>query len=200
MEGEALSDSYNTLKKYTDFPTVLRPPLRWLLQNTLGEKRRAAMFGLVPNGGSNVREYWGSVADMKDMQAAYQQYFRNAGLDAILMPTLPMTAPPHGMAPDLIPMLTYTFLANMLHWPAGSVPVTCVHEDEQYYDIASLPVFQQDGLAKMLQKATEGSAGSPVGVQIMTPMWQDENCLHIMADVEKQLPFTARPAVCANTV
>jgi len=200
MEGEALSESYNTLKKYTDFPTALRPPVRWLLQNVLGEKRRAAMFGLVPNGGSSVRDYWGAIADMKDMEKAYHKYFRDAGLDAVLMPTLPMTAPQHGAAPELIPMLTYTFLANLLHWPAGVVPVTVVRPDEQVYDISALPVFQQDGLAKLVQKCTEGSAGCPVGVQVMTPMWQDENCLHIMGDIEREIKFTAKPGVCADTI
>jgi fatty acid amide hydrolase len=200
MEGEPLSDSYNTLKKYTDFPTALRPPVRWLLQNVLGEKRRAAIFGLVPNGGSNVRSYWEAVAEMKDFDRAYQQYFRDEQLDAVLMPTLPITAPPHGQAPELIPMLTYTFLANLLHWPAGVVPVTLVRDDEQHYDISSLPEYQRDGLAKLVQKATKGSAGSPVGVQVMTPMWHDENCLHIMADIERGVKFTARPTICADTI
>lgn len=54
-----------------------------------------------------------------------------AGLDAVIFPPVPLPALPHGAARTLTPALTYTFLANVLHWPAGVVPVTLVQKDEE---------------------------------------------------------------------
>ena len=31
--------------------------------------------------------------------------------------------------------------------------------------------------------------GLPVGVQVMTPMWQDEKCLYIMSEIEREVQF-----------
>ena len=38
-------------------------------------------------------------------------------------------------------------------------------------------------------KAMEGSAGMPVGVQVVTRAWQDEQCLKIMKDLEEVVQF-----------
>lgn len=54
-----------------------------------------------------------------------------AGLDAVIYPTTALPAFPHGKSRMLTPTLTYTFLANLLHWPAGVVPVTRVLEHEE---------------------------------------------------------------------
>lgn len=76
---------------------------------------------------------------------------------------------------------------------SGVVPVTTVAPDEALYDVALLPPSQRDSVARLTSEAMRGSEGLPVGVQVMTPMWRDELCLHIMEEVEKGVNFRARP-------
>ena len=44
-----------------------------------------------------------------------------------VLPALPL-----GMAKDLTPACCQTMLHNILHYPAGTIPVTRVRDDEQY--------------------------------------------------------------------
>ena len=122
------------------------------------------------------------------------------GLDGIIMPTTGLVATPHGMASDLIFQLSYTFYANLLHTPAGTVPVTTVQTGEdKYHDNSSLPVNQRDSIARLAETAMSGSLGMPVGVQVVTPMWKDELCVHIMGCIEKGIQFdTVCPVLTAT--
>lgn len=73
----------------------------------------------------------------------------------------------------------------MLHWPAGTLPVTEVKQGEDTYEMSSLPQRQRDSVAKLTEKTMRGSVGLPVGVQVMTPMWRDEECLYVMGLIEQ---------------
>jgi Asp-tRNA(Asn)/Glu-tRNA(Gln) amidotransferase A subunit family amidase len=118
-------------------------------------------------------------------------------------------------AADLLLALSYTFLANVLHWPAGTVPVTCVNASEESYPLDALPSNQRDSIAKvcpilslslslalvphslplaqLVQKSVVGSTGLPVGVQVLTPMWQDEKCIFVMSEIERGVNFHQSP-------
>jgi Asp-tRNA(Asn)/Glu-tRNA(Gln) amidotransferase A subunit family amidase len=39
----------------------------------------------------------------------------------------------------------------------------------------------------------DNSAGLPVGVQVMTPMWRDELCLYVMSEIEKSVNYSSKP-------
>lgn len=49
----------------------------------------------------------------------------------MIFPPVALPALPHGAAKDLTPAFTYMMLANLLHWPAGVVPVTLVRSEEE---------------------------------------------------------------------
>jgi Asp-tRNA(Asn)/Glu-tRNA(Gln) amidotransferase A subunit family amidase len=36
-----------------------------------------------------------------------------------------------------------------------------------------------------IKEAAKGGVGLPIGVQVVTLPWEDENCLHLMAEVER---------------
>ena len=46
--------------------------------------------------------------------------------------------------------------------PSGAMPITVVKEDEQHYESA-----HNDGLTQALKRTAEGSAGLPVGIQVV---------------------------------
>jgi fatty acid amide hydrolase len=190
LEGEELSDSYKSLQAFTSIPNILRPFIMSIL-DMFGEHRKAVMLGSIKNGGLSVRQYWEVISDVNEIQAAYAECFAQNKYDAVLMPGLGVTALPHGMAPELLSALSYTFLGNLLAWPAGTVPVTTTRHDEEDY-IA--PEYEQDSMFRLGVKACKGSAGLPVGVQIMTPKWEDEKCLFLMREIEKRVGFDAQPS------
>lgn len=138
-------------------------------------------------------ELWQRMAELMEMRAAWSDAFRDAGIDAVMHPALPLPAMPHGISGMLTSAFSYMFLSNMLLWPSGVVPVTCVQVNEQKYPMEELPENQQDHLAYLASKVMEGSAGLPMSVAIMTPAFQDEQCLGIMKEVERVVNFTARP-------
>jgi hypothetical protein len=57
---------------------------------------------------------------------------------------------------------------NLLHWPAGIVPVTHVRSDEQFYPSNSdLPADQRCVLAAKARTAMQDSEGLPVCAQVL---------------------------------
>ena len=194
LEGEPLSAGYVNLQKYTNTPNWLRPVLTWYLKQSK-EYRKSILFNSSKSGGYDVREYWEIIADMKEIQMDYMNYFHKEHLDGLILPTLPMTAPKHGYGLELLVCLSYTFLGNLLHWPAGVVPITTVQPNENVYNISELSSYQQDSFAKLIEQMTIDSIGLPVGIQIMTPMWKDEECLYIMSIIEQLCQFNEKPNV-----
>ena len=127
------------------------------------------------------------------MREKWGQSFIEAGVDAIIHPALPTPALPHGISGDFTAAFSYSFLANMLMWPAGVVPVTTVKENEQQYRMEDIPFDQRDSFAKLANKVMVGSAGLPVSLSIMTPLFQDEKCLRVMKEVEGLAKFDKEP-------
>ena len=70
-----------------------------------------------------MRQYYELVADTFGVRSRWEEAFAEAGLDAVVFPVSALPALPHGASKDLTPAFTYTFVANLLHWPAGVVPV-----------------------------------------------------------------------------
>jgi len=48
------------------------------------------------------------------------------------------------------------------------------------YDVSKIPEAQRDSVTRLAHAAMQDSAGMPVGVQVVTPMWRDELCAYIM--------------------
>ncbi|CAM9236267.1 unnamed protein product [Phaeothamnion confervicola] len=182
LEGEPLLPVYSSLKFIADLPNFVRPAVAAAL-GLRGEKRRASMFRVTRDGGISAREYWGLTTAQMHMCRAFAAALATQKLDVLLFPAVALPAWQHGGSTELTPSLTYTFLANLLHWPAGVVPVTRVRADEQEYPLEALPGDQRDGVAGKAALAMAGSAGMPVGVQLMAPPFEDELVVYAMRQV-----------------
>ena len=189
LEGEQVHASYSRGLYLSSMPNIMRPLLRKLLE-FLGEKRLSLIFSSMKNGGLDVREYWENIADVKAIKSTYAETFSRESYDALLMPALGVTALPHGFESPLMGALSYAFLANLLNWPAGTVPVTTTRPDEEEY---AAPASERDMMYDYGVRACLGSAGLPAGVQVMTPMWKDELCLFVMGEIEKHVNFSTKP-------
>lgn len=78
-----------------------------------------------------MRQYYELVGETFRVRSQWEAAVANAGLDAVISPVAALPALPHGASKDLTPAFTYTFVANLLHWPAGTVPVTVVRPEEE---------------------------------------------------------------------
>lgn len=89
--------------------------------------------------------------------------------------------------------VSYMFIANLLSWPCGALPITTVREDEQHYRREDLPKDQRDVMSVYAAQEMKGSAGLPMSISIMAPAFEDEKCLRVMKEIEKGVNFECRP-------
>lgn len=110
------------------------------------------------------------------------------GPAVILGPPSALPALPHGRFRDLIAAFVQTFLPNLLGLPAGVVPVTRVRPDEETERSPGVDVVQ-----RIARSAERGSAGLPVGVQVMAPWWREELVLAAMGAIEARVAGVGAP-------
>src|SRR5205085_2006462 len=115
--------------------------------------------------------------------------------DLILCPACSLPAFTHGSSRDLILAGGYMALYNVLGYPTGIVPVTCVRSDEEVGRTHS-----RDVVEKVALKVEEGSAGLPVGVQVVARPWREHVALAAMRAIEdvasKREDFPACHTLC----
>ncbi|WP_019139762.1 amidase [Noviherbaspirillum massiliense] len=152
--------------------------------------------GLQAFGHGDTAHYWKLV----EAQIDYQERFRAAldqdeggPFDLILCPAMSLPAWKHGAARDLTLGGAYSILYNLLGYPAGVVPVTRVRANEESDRPASADLVQ-----RAARKTEEGSAGLPVGVQVVARPWREHVALAAMQEIERvarqqpDFPFTPR--------
>ncbi len=133
-------------------------------------------------GHTDTAYYWGLV----EAQAAYQRRFADAldrddggPFDVIICPACALPALPHGASADLVTAGAYATLYNVLGYPTGVVPVTRVRADEEQPRKNALDV-----MVRAARRTEIGSAGLPVGVQVVARPWREHVALAAMRAIE----------------
>lgn len=110
--------------------------------------------------------------------------------DAIVCPVSAVPALRHGTAARLLMAQAPCMLANLLDLPAGAVPVTHVRPDEE---TGRRPA--RDPVARLAAETDVGSAGLPVGVQVIgletTPRIGERLVLDVMTAIDGGAPMPA---------
>jgi fatty acid amide hydrolase len=160
-----------------------RPTLAALggLLRLLGQQ---GLAGSIRNfGHRDTLHYW----QLVEAQMEYQRGFLEAldhdeggPFDLILCPACALPALTHGSTRDLILAGGYTALYNMLGYPTGVVPVTRVRSDEEVGRTSS-----RDSMEQAARKVELGSAGLPVGVQVVARPWREHVSLAAMRAIEE---------------
>ena len=101
--------------------------------------------------------------------------------DLVLCPATPLPAVPHGQTKHLPDVHTASLLTTSLRLPAGVVPVTRVRPGEESDRPAS-----KDRSLQAARTAEQGSAGLPVGVQVVARHWREDLVLAAMAAIEAE--------------
>jgi fatty acid amide hydrolase len=159
-----------------------RPTLAVLraLTRAAGQRHLPAMLRAL--GRHNADAYFGLV----QAQIAYRRQFAHAldtddggPFDLIVCPAAALPAISHGASRDLVTAGGYATLYNVLGYPAGVVPFTRVRPDEAIPRKRSL-----DRAEAAARKAETGSAGLPIGVQLVARPWREHVALAAMRAVE----------------
>lgn len=153
--------------------------IRWLVTR-MGQHSLASL--LRNYGHADTNHYWNLV----EAQMAYQRQFldaldtdRGGPFDVILCPGSALPAFVHGATKDLAIGGGYTALYNVLGYPAGVVPFTRVRADEE---VGRLP--SKDKAEQAAYRTEQGSAGLPVGVQVVARPWNEHVALAVMRAIE----------------
>lgn len=140
-------------------------------------------------GPKSFYEYADLLGGRQDLLRRLAQSF-HAGPDILLYPPHALPALTHGSFRDMMFASSTTFLANLTGLPAGVVPVTTVHVDEESDRKPGIDVVER--FAKRNEK---GSAGLPVGVQVIGPWWREDLVLAAMTAIEARVGGVPAPAL-----
>lgn len=142
----------------------------------LGERRLAKTIEAV--GARDVASYFRLAFERTRMQRAELDRWNELGLDCVVCPATATPAAPHGSTADFTPAAGYTTRYNVLNLPAGVVAVTKVRPTE-----TERPE-QSDRLDRRAASIQRGSAGLPIGVQIVARPYREDVVLAAMMQVE----------------
>lgn len=134
-------------------------------------------------GTGSVHDYWRAVETQMDFRARYMAALdapAGGKVDLVLMPAYGVPAVRHGASANMPVAGSYSLLAPVLGYPAGVVPVTRVRADEE-----TGRAKVSDVVHKTAWEADQGSAGLPVGVQLMGRPWRDDVVLAAMRVIEQ---------------
>lgn len=138
----------------------------------LGEDRVARLMRNLSE--KDVATYWRLTAQRDRYVQQEWRAWCDAELDAMLCPIQLTPAVPHGMGRDFILSFAYAARYNLLNLPAGTVPVTCVRPGEE-----ARPVVR-DRVDRRAAAVDQGSAGLPIGVQVVGRPYQESTVLSLM--------------------
>jgi fatty acid amide hydrolase len=136
-------------------------------------------------GYHNTARYWRLVEEQLDYRHDFLLALdtdEGGPFDVIICPAYSLPALRHGASKDLVTAGVYAILYNVLGYPTGVVPVTRVREGEESQRKRSL-----DRLEGVAQATERGSAGLPVGVQVVARPWQEHIAFAAMRAIEASL-------------
>jgi fatty acid amide hydrolase len=157
--------------------------------HAMGQDGLALMLGSM--GKRSVGELWHLTARLRTLRAQLLDALDERGIDLLLCPAYATCALPHGASKNFTLASSYAIVFNATQFPAGTLPVTRVREDE------TVRVAGADAVERKAAAVDRTSAGLPVGVQIVGRPWRDPVVLAAMraieAEVSRDEGFPATP-------
>lgn len=131
-------------------------------------------------------EYFELVEARNEYRATFARTLDEGNFDAVICPPVALPAFTHGSSEHLFPAVSYSFVYNVLGAPAGIVSITKVRPGEE-----SDRDLTKDAADITAKEVEEGSAGLPLGVQVVAHHWRDDIVLAVMAALEDHFRGTA---------
>ncbi|MCS7078590.1 MAG: amidase [Chloracidobacterium sp.] len=124
--------------------------------------------------------YWRLVEARTRYRERFLEALDGQRCDVILCPADGLPALTHGASAYTVEAISYTALYNLLGTPAGVVPWTTVGPNEESDRPNTLDLSQRTA-----RDVERGSAGLPVGVQVVARHWREDLVLRVMRALEQ---------------
>lgn len=166
--------------RVSSLPGFVRAPLVSLLKQR-GQIHMAASLHYI-RGRLSVEEYWRLVGERNQYRQRFLAALDTEHFDALLCPPHALPALTHGSSGTLnvTNAGSYAILYNLLGLPAGVAPITRVRPSEE-----SERSIGRDSVERAAHTVELGSAGLPVGVQLVARPWREDIVLALMAALEE---------------
>ena len=174
----------NRIVRIAALPKGLLSASYWPLK-AAGQARTARAARCL--GALSVDSYWQLVLKRKHYRARFLAELQTRGFDAIICPPDALPALCHGSSFYVGDALSYTHLYNLLGMPAGVVAATRVQEGEESDRVPGIDIVELNA-----RKVETGSAGLPVGVQVVARHWREDIVLALMSILEEH--FKGQPS------
>jgi fatty acid amide hydrolase len=175
LQGEQISPQLASSLRITRLPNAARQAIA-LAMDQMDEHRVARLLRSL--GKKPVHAFWDLVARRTELRRAEIDAWNRVEIEALLCPAHVVPAMAHQTSGDFVPSLAVQFRWTLLNFPAGVVPVTRVRESETH-----LPA-RGDRIERKVAAVCEGSAGLPVGVQLVARPYDERTLLATMLAVE----------------
>eukprot|EP01094_Clydonella_sp_ATCC50884_P012610 TRINITY_DN2285_c0_g1_i1.p1 TRINITY_DN2285_c0_g1~~TRINITY_DN2285_c0_g1_i1.p1 ORF type:complete len:608 (-),score=159.66 TRINITY_DN2285_c0_g1_i1:189-1988(-) len=186
LEGEEIDDTLKTLLRNRRMPPIAVRAVAAVYEKVFGWKRMSRVFtGCLPK---TVAETWALQAAKKNYRALLLETWALEGLDALLCPVHSLPAITLGSSQKMLVNVSYTALFNLVDFPAAVVPITQVTEAEAQHKRECADMWD-----KVAASTEAGSAGLPVGVQVVTRPFEEEKCVSVADQIARLSPFHASP-------
>uniref|UniRef100_A0A913HJ60 Anoctamin n=1 Tax=Strongyloides stercoralis TaxID=6248 RepID=A0A913HJ60_STRER len=114
----------------------------------------------------------------------FVEQMKEEDIDVLLLPPNGTHAMPHDKPLEMIPVISYTGIFNLLDFGAGVVTTSKVNEN----DIANLETYKiNDRYNNIAKNIGKDGFGLPLGVQVAAPPFKEETVLRVMKDIETML-------------
>lgn len=145
----------------------------------LGQDHAAKM--ILSTGRCDAASYWDLTAERSRYRARFLEEMDKKNIDLIVCPPHGLPAVPHNSNRNglLGVAASYAALYNLLDMPAGVVQASTIGEEEKCTRPKSRDKVETDA-----RKVEMGSAGLPVGVQVVGRHWREEQVLAVMETLE----------------
>jgi fatty acid amide hydrolase len=130
-------------------------------------------------GPHSLSDYWDLVKARNRYRARFYETLDEGNFDAILCPPVAVPAFTHGASEHLLPAVDYGMIYNVLGTPAGVVSITRVRPGEE-----SDRQVSKDMAEITARDVEQGSAGLPIGVQVVARHWREDIALRVMEALE----------------
>lgn len=191
LRGEKPTPQIAALFQAANLPNSVRPTVMRLLESS-GQKRDAMMVKHIKPYSTD--GYWQLLMQRAAYRARFLEALGAERFDAIICPPHALPALTHGATTKVPLAASYSMIYNLLGMPGGVVPVTRVRPDE-----TSDRAHSRDAVEKMALRVEQGSAGLPLGVQVVARHWRDDMVLALMSAIEArvrtQSDFPAWPPI-----
>ncbi|CAH8512049.1 unnamed protein product [Schistosoma rodhaini] len=185
LQGEPLSPHIKLINTITVIPDILKPIVEFISKHFIGKPVcPLGAFQKLASGQAAVN----LISEIKAYRYEFAKAWNEAGpLDALICPVFPYPAPPKD-APQIYisPSIIYTFLYNILDYPAGAVPAGFVTEDDVRNSLIKSESLYSSGDFYMskVYKLLDGGENLPLSIQVVGKPYHEETVLRVMREIE----------------